>query len=121
MEINVQVDEFLDRYDTDKDGSVGFWEMWLRYVGEVSRSQDRTRAEEQAVLKFDEHTWYASDENRDKVLTYAELTGFGQKSTAEADELYALVGKDPTLEVLTYDEVKAAYSQSNYMNKDGFI
>ena len=44
------------------------------------------------------------------MLTYAELTGFGQKSTAEADELYALVGKDPTLEVLTYDEVKAAYS-----------
>ena len=110
LEINVQVDEFLDRYDTDNDGSVGFWEMWLRYVGEVSRSQDRTRSEEQAALKFDEHTWYASDENRDKVLTYAELTGFGQKSTAEADELYALVGKDPTLEVLTYDEVKAVYS-----------
>lgn len=44
------------------------------------------------------------------MLTYAELTGFGQKSTAEADELYALVGKDPTLEDLTYDEVRAVYA-----------
>ena len=50
-----------------------------------------------------------NDENRDRVVTYAELTGFGQKSAAEADELYAVVGKDPTQEALTYEEVLAVY------------
>lgn len=54
------------------------------------------------------------------MLTYAELTGYGQKSAAQADELFALVGKDPTQEHLTYDEVHAVYSTVNYMEKSSF-
>lgn len=95
--------------------------MWIRYNGEVFRAQQSIRSAEQSILKFDEHTWYVNDENRDRVVTYSELTGFGQKSAAEADELYAVVGKDPTQEALTYEEVLAVYQNSNYMDKEGFI
>ena len=120
LEIEAQVEAFLDTYDSDKDGRVEFWEMWMRKVGEIDREQRSRRATEQATLKFDQHTWYTCDENRDRQLTYDEIIGFGQKSTAQADELYALVGKDPTQEVLTYDEVRAAYSTVNYMTVEGF-
>lgn len=59
--------------------------MWRVYSGFEHAAEEKKRSQEQSLLKFDQHTWYASDENRDKVLTYAELIGYGQMDPVEAD------------------------------------
>ena len=57
------------------------------------------------MLSFDQNTWFVHDKNRDMEWTYDELVQ--DMTHDEAVEIFDLVGKDHTLERLTYEEVKA--------------
>ena len=83
--------------------------MWGRYNWRTHWAAVNKRRDEQKLLNFEEHVWGANDENRDKVITYAELIGAGKLSSSAVDALFASIGKDPTQEDLTYDELRATY------------
>ena len=83
--------------------------MWGRYNWRTHWAAVKQREAEQKLFNFEEHVWGANDENRDKVITYAELVGAGELSSSAVDALFASIGKDPTQEDLTYDELRATY------------
>ena len=61
-------------------------------------------SEEAMGRYFEESIWYPNDLNRDKQQTYDEV--IQNMSHDDALEYFDLIGKDPTTEVLTFDEVK---------------